>query len=308
MPAQLSHVTSYNACRMRIKMGAEMAESYSDVGLVLEGGAMRGLFTAAVTDVLLEQDIELGGVAAVSAGATFGCNYKSHQRGRALRYNLRFHNDPHYGTLRSWLRTGDLYEAEYCYRTIPQELDVFDGETFISSPVDFWAVCTDVATGQPVYHLCTDAGEVTLDWIRASASMPIVSRPVKLDGMELLDGGISDPIPLRFLEKQGYRKNVVVLTQPRAYTKKQSPAFMGFLLRKQPAIAKSMSVRHVLYNDTRNFVFGREAAGSAFIICPDEPLPVSRTDHDPEHLKAAYDHGREVMTRELEALREFLSA
>ena len=275
-------------------------------GLVLEGGAMRGLFSAGVTDVLMEEGISFPAIAAVSAGATFGCNYPSHQPGRALRYNLAFHDDGRYGTMKSFLRTGDLYDVQLCYRDIPLTLDPFDFETFTAAPTDFWVVCTDADTAMPVYHLCADDPTTCLDWIRASASMPIVSRPVEIDGKRLLDGGIADPIPLRFLEGRGYERNVIVLTQPRSYVKEPASPAMRPLLRSLPAIARAMTVRHRLYNDTRTYLFAREKAGAAFIICPDEPLPVSRTDHDLTRLQATYDHGRAVAERALPALRAFL--
>ncbi len=268
---------------------------------------MRGLFTAGVTDILMAENIVFPCVAAVSAGATFGCNYPSHQPGRALRYNLAYRDDWRYGTLKSFLKTGDLYDAQLCYRDIPLELDPFDFETFEASPTEFWVVCTDANTGMPVYHLCKGDPHTSLDWIRASASMPLVSRPVALEGKQLLDGGIIDPIPLRFMEGKGYARNVVVLTQARSYEKEPTGPAMQLLLHNLPNIARAMAGRHRVYNDIRNYLFAREAEGAAFVICPDEPLPTSRTDHDPVHLQAAYDHGRAVARRLLPALKDFLA-
>ena len=128
-------------------------------GLVLEGGAMRGLFTAGVTDVMLERGVTYDGIVGVSAGAVFGCNYKSHQPGRVLRYNLRFCRDPRYCSVRSWAKTGDLYGADFCYRAIPDELDPFDRAAYAADPTDFWVVCTDADTGKPVYHNCLTGDE-----------------------------------------------------------------------------------------------------------------------------------------------------
>jgi len=194
------------------------------IGLVLEGGGMRGMYTCGILDVLMNEGIEFGGAAGVSAGAAFGCNYKSRQPGRALRYNKRFAGDPRYSGLRSLLRTGNLFNAEFCYHVVPTEYDVFDTATFASNPMAFYAVCMDVDTGKAVYHRCTDGGYTDLEWIRASASMPIVSRVVEIDGHRYLDGGLADNIPLEFMQQQGYARNVVILTQADDYRKQQSRA------------------------------------------------------------------------------------
>jgi len=155
-------------------------------GLVLEGGAMRGLFTAGALDVLMENGVTFDGMIGVSAGAAFGCNFKSGQIGRVLRYNLRYCRDPEYCGLRSLIRTGDLFGAEFCYRKLPNELDPFDNEAFNQNPMLFWIVCTDVETGRPVYHRCDRAGDDCSDWIRASSSMPLASRVVEKDGGKYL--------------------------------------------------------------------------------------------------------------------------
>ena len=172
--------------------------------LIMEGGAMRGLFTCGVIDVLLEEGITFEGGAGISAGAVFGSNFKSRQHGRALRYNTTFCKDPRYGSIRSFLKTGDLFDAEFCYNTIPNELDIFDRSTFAADPMEFYIGATDVMTGEEVYHLCTDGGDTDLAWMRASASMPLVSRPVQISDRSYLDGGIADSVPYRFMESKGF--------------------------------------------------------------------------------------------------------
>ena len=199
-------------------------------GLVLEGGAMRGLFTAGVLDVMLEHNIEFDGAVGVSAGACFGCNYKSKQIGRTLRYNKRFAKDKRYCSLYSLLTTGDLYGADFCYHEIPEKLDVFDEETYENNPMEFYVVCTDAETGEPVYHRIDTGNEENLEWIRASASMPVVSRAVEIGGKKLLDGGISDSIPLDWFTSIGYDRNVVVLTRPADYVKEPLPMKHGMKL------------------------------------------------------------------------------
>ena len=206
-------------------------------GLVLEGGAMRGMFTCGVIDVLMENDIWFEGACGISAGAVFGCNYKSRQIGRPIRYNKRFCKDPRYCSYRSLIKTGDLYGADFCYRELPDELDIFDRETFKNDPMEFYIGATDVKTGRCVYHKCTDGGEPDLKWMRASASMPIVSTPVEIEGSYYLDGGIADSIPYKFMESIGYDRNVIVLTQSKGYVQKQSSSLMKLALRKYPAIA-----------------------------------------------------------------------
>ena len=275
-------------------------------GLVMEGGAMRGMFTAGVIDVLMERGVTFDGAVGVSAGAAFGCNIKSRQIGRVIRYNTRFCRDWRYHSVRSLLLTGNLYGTEMCYRSIPDELDPFDYETFRLSPMDFWLVCTDAATGEAVYHkLETGSGE-DMDWIRASASMPMVSRPVKLEGRALLDGGVADAIPLRFLEAQGYHHNVVILTQPQGYVKQPNSMLpvMKVVLRRYPGIIRAASVRHVMYNEETAYVAQREQEGAALVIRPKHPLEVAAAERDPAKLRLVYDHGRavaEARLREVEA-------
>ena len=278
------------------------------VGLVLEGGAMRGMFTAGVIDVLIQNDVRLDGVVGVSAGACFGCNYQSGQVGRALRYNLTYCRDPRYCSVRSLVRTGDLFGADFCYRELPFELDPFDMAAFEASKVPFWVVCTSVSSGEAVYHCCERADEDMLMWVRASSSMPIVSRPVEREGDQMLDGGIADPIPLRFFEGQGYERNVVVLTQTRDYVKRQSAAWplMRLALRRQPAIARAMERRPEVYNEAHAYTFAQEREGAAFVLCPREPLSAHRVEHDPRRLMATYFEGQRVAEQELERLRAWL--
>lgn len=277
-------------------------------GLVLEGGGMRGLFTAGVLDVFMKNKVEFDGLVGVSAGAAFGCNYKSNQAGRALRYNLRFCHDKRYCSFRSLIKTGDLFGAEFCYHTIPDELDIFDKETFNSSSVDFFVVCTDLDTGKPVYKKLDTADYEAMEWIRASSSLPLVSKPVELDGKQLLDGGISDSIPLEFFENEGYDRILVVLTQPRNYIKKKSSTagLMHLKLRKYPELIKAMDTRPDVYNQSREYIFSREKEGKIFVLCPENPLPAGRVEHNPEILQKTYDIGVKTAKMNLKHLKDFL--
>ena len=278
-------------------------------GLILEGGAMRGMFTAGVMDVLLENGVRFDGAAGISAGAIFGCNFKSRQIGRVIRYNKRYARDPRYCSLRSLLKTGDLYGAEFCYHTLPDELDVFDRGAFTSDPMAFYVGATDVETGKAVFHLCADGGPEDIEWMRASASMPFVSRPVAIGGRRYLDGGIADAVPYLFMEEMGYRRNVIVLTQPRGYEKKKSagaPLF-GLLLRKYPAVARAMAARHEMYNRQMREIQRREAGGGSLVIRPPEALGIRRTETDPDALERVYQTGRREAEKRLPELRRFLA-
>ena len=277
-------------------------------GLVLEGGAMRGLFSAGVIDVLMEHNIEFDSIVGVSAGAAFGCNYKSKQIGRVIRYNMRYADDKRFCSVSSLIKTGDMFGAKFCYDTIPNELDVFDKETYENNPVKFYAVCTDTETGEPVYPLLEKADELSFRWIRASASMPLVSKPVLIEGRHYIDGGITDSIPLEFMIKNGCERNVVVLTQPRDYTKEKASMLplMKLSLRKYPETFEAIKRRHIMYNRARELVFEEERSGSALIICPDEKLPIGRIEHDPEVMKKVSDLGRKTADSKLEELKVFL--
>ena len=278
-------------------------------GLVLEGGAMRGMFTAGVLDVLMEHNIEVDGVIGVSAGATFGCNYKSKQIGRTIRYNMKYCNDPRYCSFRSLLKTGDLFGAEFCYHILPEQLDLFDNETYEASPVEFHMVTTDVNTGKPVYYKCDCFDHEGLEWVRASASMPLVSRIVEVGGRQMLDGGISDSIPLSYFQSIGYEKNLVILTQPRNYVKKENKLLplMKLKLKKYPNLLETMAHRHKNYNDTLEYIRKEEQKGSVLVLCPKEKLPIGRIEHKPERLKAVYDIGRTIALEHLDEIKNFLN-
>lgn len=276
-------------------------------GLVLEGGAMRGLFSVGVTDVMMENNIEYDGIIGVSAGAAFGCNYKSKQNGRAIRYNLKYCRDKRYFSLRSLITTGDLFGADFCYHELPEKLDVFDKEAFDSNPTEFYIVCTDVITGKPVYKRCDTVDYDCLEWVRASASMPLASRIVEVGGYKLLDGGISDSIPLKYFESLGYNKNIVILTQPKGYVKKKN-SFMPAVkiaLRKYPNIVNAIENRHIMYNNTTKYIFDKAEKGEILVICPDEPLPIGHTERNPEILKKVYEAGRRKAYNMLDEIKTF---
>lgn len=270
---------------------------------------MRGMFTCGILDLLMEQGVRFDGLVGVSAGAAFGCNYKSGQIGRALRYNQRFGRDSRYMGVRSLLTTGNYINAEFAYHTVPTQYDVFDGEAFERNPMEFHLVCTDTEQGSPVYHKLDKVDYEALEWMRASASMPLVSRPVELDGMKLLDGGIVDSIPLRYFQEQGYKRNIVILTQPKGYFKKRTrlmPIFHLFL-RNQPVVTRLMGERHLMYNAQLQYISEQEKLGNALLIYPEESIPISRTCSNPGKLKMVYDMGRKKGEQMLTQITDFLA-
>ena len=277
-------------------------------GLVMEGGAMRGLFTCGVLDVFMENKIRFDGAAGISAGAVFGCNFKSGQIGRPLRYNITYSRDPRYCSLRSLLKTGDLYGADFCYRELPDVLDPFDRETFQKNPMEFFIGATDVDSGEIRFHKCEDGGQTDMLWMRASASMPVVSRIVEVDGFRLLDGGIVDPVPFRYMEEAGFDRNVLILTQPENYRKKKSHALplLKLALRNTPKVAEAISVRHDVYNRQMEEIEHREACGDILVIRPPESLGIGRTESDPEKLKHVYQIGRREAEKALPAVMDYL--
>ena len=277
-------------------------------GLVMEGGAMRGMFTCGVIDVLMENGIVFDGAGGISAGAVFGCNFKSRQIGRPIRYNKRYCRDKRYKSLHSLLTTGDLYGVDFCYRELPDVLDVFDRQAFSDNPLPFYVGATDVDTGEIVYHRCTGGGDRDMQWMRASASMPLVSRVVEIDGHRLLDGGVVEPTPYFYMKKLGYDRCLVILTQPKTYRKEKSAALplIRLALRKYPRLAEAMEKRPERYNAHIAAIREEEKKGNCLVICPPEALPIHRTENDPDRLEQAYHIGRAEAMRKMTEIQCFL--
>ena len=275
-------------------------------GLVLEGGAMRGMYTAGVLDVMLDEDIHVDGVIGVSAGVLFGVNYLSKQRGRSIRYNKRFNGDKRYMGMHSLLTTGNIVNTEFAYYTVPYELDVFDDETFMNSGVPFYAVVTNMQTGKPEYmqiHSVFDQMEV----LRASASMPLVSKPVYLDGVPYLDGGIADSIPYEKMMEMGYDRIIVVLTRDFSYRKKSSsklPAELRY--HKYPEFRQTLEHRYEAYNASVAHLRWLEKQGKVFVIRPSAPIGIKRIEKDADKLQEVYELGLHDGEHSIHALQEYL--
>ena len=275
-------------------------------GLVLEGGSVRGLYTAGVLDVFLEHGITFDGVIGVSAGAIHGCSFLSGQRGRSIRYYTKYCKDPRFMSFSSLLKTGDLVGADFCYHEIPEKLDIYDNEAFLKNGVPFYAVCSNVETGKAEYLRFTDMFR-DIEIMRASASMPYVSRMVEIDGKKYLDGGCTDSIPVEAFQQMGYERNVVVLTRDISYRKKPELAGLAKLMyRKYPAFAKAQAERYVEYNRQIDMVQQLEREGTVFAIRPSVPLDVGRMEKDVEKVKAIYELGRKDALFNMEKLQNWL--
>lgn len=278
-------------------------------GLIMEGGAMRGMFTAGVTDVMMENEISFDGAVGVSAGAAFGCNYKSGQIGRAIRYNRKYCNDKRFAGMGSLIRTGNLFNTEFAYGEVPLKYDVFDFDTYEKNPMEFYVVCTDIETGRAVYHRYEGLNDHGFDWIRASASLPLVSQIVEIDGMKLMDGGMADSIPIRFFEEKGYDRNIVILTQPKDFVKKKNSMMpvIKVKYRKYPNLVETVENRHIVYNQTLSYIDERERQGEVLVIRPEESLNIGKVEKNPDKLQEVYEAGRSIAESRIDEIREYLN-
>lgn len=276
--------------------------------LVLEGGAMRDLFTAGVLDVLYKNDIKFDQAVGVSAGAAFGVNYKSHQPGRVLRYNQNYGLRDDFASWKNWRATGDLYNVDMCYRLIPDVLDLFDYDTFATDPMDFWVCATDIENGKPTFHRLDSGRGIDLEWIHASSSIPFFARPVNIKGRFYWDGGVSDSIPIDFFPRFGETKQVVITTQPRDYRKdpKKSQRLYKHVFEKSfPAVYERLKTRAVDYNKVMEEMARQERDGEMLIIAPPKPVEVKTVKNPPEVLQVAYDMGIAEGKKNLDRVRRF---
>ncbi|MGM9530611.1 patatin-like phospholipase family protein [Intestinibacter sp.] len=277
------------------------------VGLVLEGGAMRGMYTAGVLDVFLEKCISVDAVVGVSAGALFGVNYLSRQKGRVIRYNKKFNSDKNYMGLGPLLREGNIVNTKYAYEEVPRKLDPFDDESYKKSGIPFYAVVTDIETGEPEYIQVYSAFE-QMDVLRASGSMPFVSKPVLYNNKMYLDGGISDSIPFQWISSQGYDKLIVILTRDMEYRKNpMSSSLIKLFYKKQPQLSEKLLKRHDVYNKSVELLKQWENEGKAFVIRPSKPIEIGRIETNPDKLQEVYDLGVKDAIESLLELQKYIS-
>lgn len=261
-------------------------------GLVLEGGGMKGIYTAGILDAFLEKGLEFSSAYGVSAGAVHLCSFLSKQKGRGLAVWVDYLDDPNYCSVRSLLTTGDLFNVEMGYHTIPEKLNPYDYETFDQYEGKAYAVVTNIVTGQPEYLRLKDMKK-DIEAVRASASLPLVSRNVPINGKLYLDGGISDAIPLQKSILDGNRKNIVIMTKEEGYIRKPSSHLGLIKMRylKYPKVYELMKYRHIRYNDTLAFIEAQKKNGQAFVIRPKQKSDVARIEKDVNKLKKLYEEG-----------------
>lgn len=278
-------------------------------GLVLEGGAKRGIYTAGVLDIFLEHGIRFDGVIGVSAGAIHGCSFVSEQVGRSIRYNLEYGNDYRFMSLRSWLLSGNVVDTKFCYHELPEKLDRYDYETFKKSSTAFYVTCSNVETGKPEYLRCLDM-LAEIDYLRASASLPLVSKIVNIGGKKLLDGGICDSIPLKAFMKMGYDRNVVICTRPSGYRKKPSALtwLNKIVYRKYPKFVEAIANKHLMYNQELEEIEALEQEGKILVIRPSQKIKIGKMEHNLDIVKQMYDLGRADGEAVWQQVQKFLSA
>lgn len=275
-------------------------------GLVLEGGGVRGIYTAGVLDVFMEEGLSFDGLIGVSAGAIHGCSYLSGQKGRSLRYYLNYVSDPRFMSIQSLIKTGDLVGVDFCYHELPDKLDVYDHEAFLKNPTPFYVTVTNVETGEAEYLRIRDMRS-QIDLLRASASLPYCSRVVQIGEKKYLDGGCADAVPLETFREMGYGRNVVVLTRPADYRKSpQSRAMTLLFYRRYPKFAAALARRHIRYNETMARIQELEQAGEIFVIRPAQALEVSRLETDPAKVQKVYDRGRADALAAMASMKEWL--
>lgn len=278
-------------------------------GMILEGGGLKCLFTAGILDVLLENNIRIDTAIGVSAGAAFGCNFKSKQPKRVLNYNLRFSKDPRYFGIKSLLKTGNLFEEDFCYRQIPDEFFPFDYKTYSENPTKFYAVATNIETGEPAYHLCETGNQKDLKWLQASASIPFVSQPVEIDNKKYLDGGIADPIPVGFAQELGIDKMLIVRPNTQNYLKKSQTGInlSKLFYNEYPKLFKSLKNHHLVYNQEVKEIEKLKREGKALVLAPEIEIKAGVTERNSKKLLEAYNYGRETALFHLDEIKEFLN-
>ena len=285
-----------------------MKETKYDLGLVLEGGAVRGIYTAGVLDVLMENGVKADMVIGTSAGCIHGCCYVSGQAGRSIRYYRKYRHDRHFMGFYSLLTTGEIVGRKFCYEDIPLWLDPFDEEAFEASPIDFYVTVTNLNTGKAEHILCDNLRlDDKMAVMRGGASMPLCSRPAEYNGQLYLDGGVADSIPYQAAGDLGCKRRLVVLTQPAGYFK-QPASMLPFraMYHQYPRFVAAMADRARVYNAQVCQVEQAAKSGEAFLIRPSKALHIGRMERNMDRINAQYELGRTDAEAALPALRRWL--
>ena len=279
------------------------------IGLVLEGGGLRGLYTAGVLDTFMDNNIDIDTIIGVSAGALFGVNYFSKQRGRALRYNKKYSNDKRYMSLRSFILTGNYINKKFAYYTISNELDKFDNKAFKKSKKKMYAVATRLKDGEAEYFEIKDPIK-QMEELRATSAIPGLTKIVKINKEKYLDGGVADSIPIDKMQELGMDKIIVVETQPKNYKKKPLKKsiirFMKIKYLKYPNFIKAMINRHERYNEVKEKIMDLENKKEIFVIRPSKDLNIDIKNKDEKKYQEVYDLGVKDTKQIIKDLKEYL--
>ena len=277
--------------------------------LLLEGGSLRGLFTAGVLDTFMENDVYFPAVAGVSAGALNALNYVSHQPGRSASINLRYRHDGRYFGPKAALRGGSLFGLNFMLHDVKKEVP-YDEDTYAHGGMRMIAVATNAETGKAAYF---EKGKTDFDFneaVRASASLPLASAPVMLDGQPYLDGGCACPIALNWALKQGFEKIVVVTTREKGFRKKQPGQRMIDLYDDfygdKPLFLATMLTQEMRYNALMDQLDELEESGRVFCVRPQEPITIGRFEGDTEKLLALYNRGHREGREALAGMQAYL--
>lgn len=284
---------------------------YKNTAIIVEGGGLRGAYSGGVLDVLADKEIKFGGAAGTSAGATHLCSFLSGQIGRNFRVDTIHSKSSKYMSFRNLLFTGDYFAFDYCYKQIPYKIDPFEFEKFteVCKDTDFRVCITDVETGLAEYPRITDyRNEDDMNYIRASASLPILSKMVEIHGKKYLDGGIADSIPFESMLQNGFERAVVILTRPLGYRKKISKALplVKFVFRHYPKLVEAVATRHIRYNQSLDKLAKLEAEGKVFIFRPSRLIKISDIESNKKKIARLYELGKEDAHNKMSELLKFL--
>ena len=284
---------------------------YKNTAIVVEGGGLRGSYSGGILDILADKEIKFGGAVGTSAGAIHLCSFLSGQIGRNFRVDTIHSKSPRYMSLRNLLFTGDYFAFDYCYKQIPYKIDPFEFDKFTEQcqKTEFHVCITDVETGLAEYPRITDyRNEDEMNYIRASASMPILSKIVEIHGKKFLDGGVADSIPFEQMFKKGFERAVVILPRPLGYRKKINKALplVKLAYRHYPKFVEAVATRHIRYNQALDKLAQLEAEGKVFIFRPSRLIKISDIESNKKKIANLYELGKEDAHTKMPELLKFL--
>lgn len=281
----------------------------SKVGLVVEGGGMRGVYGCGVLDAFLENSIRFPYGIGVSAGAANLASFVAEQEGRNYRFYTNYAFDERYMSFKNFVTTGSFFGMDYIYTELTEVVDPINFEKLLNNEMEYYVVAVDALTSKPVYFNKEDVKKHKGDVFKASSAVPAMCKPIEIDGKLYFDGGVSDSIPVKRAIADGCDKIVAVLTRPRGYVKRpeMGKSIYSEILKDYPAIIKAMNVRHYVYNTTLDYLFKLEEEGKAFIFCPEKSERVNLISRNKEDLVTLYNEGKVYAENKIEELKKFMN-